>query len=247
MSLDDPQKTIIHHQGTFYLWGRTTYGQKAMSPVATTTLDSAVVLNAALGLCFDGKHGRHDSVHTDLDHNVISDTRTAHESDYDAVSDVSSYTPALRLCTCPLGGSNDGESDIIFSPCSTAPSTPDMQDVEFLGKDLTSSAEPPSCVANLVASFEALLRRIASFSDIAHVERALLIRLRSPAVTLADMEGLLHDARLVMLSDMERVRRGHRYVPGALDFDNTNIGCNCESHVCARFEYRGLSCTRRHQ
>lgn len=71
-----------------------------------------------------------------------------------------------------------------------------------------------------------MLKSNAPFACIAYAEDALLTHLRSQPVTLADVEALLHDARPVMLSDVEKIRRRHRYGPGARVFDATNVSCN---------------------
>jgi uncharacterized DUF497 family protein len=170
---------------------------------------------------------RHDSVHASFDSD--SDANTTYGSDHDGGSETSFPAPTLRIWSRPLGGSNGGEGKIVFSPCSTAASTPGLDADEFFVEELTLShttLEPESRVTGLVWLFEGMLRTNAPFAHIADVEKALLSYLHNHAVTLVDVEALLHDARAVMLSDLERVRSRHRYVARADYFDQANIVSN---------------------
>lgn len=114
---------------------------------------------------FDGKIGsmekvgRHDSVMAkDFDFVSSSDIE---DSDHDGGSEASSLqslTDGLPIqnWSSPLDGSNEGEGKIVFSPCSTAPSTPGLGNDKFLGEEFVLSprlAESHSQVAIIVASF----------------------------------------------------------------------------------------------
>jgi hypothetical protein len=128
-------------------------------------------------------------------------------------------SPVRQTWTRPLQtlDPNEGKFDFSDDEDDDEPSTEERMDSQ--GQSIFSAP---------VAHYELLLHAHAPFARMARAELALIARLRSAPVTLADVHTLLHSARSIMPSDLARtppklLMEKHKI---KVWFDNANVVCN---------------------